>query len=134
MKIILIFIFLFTLSVLSPAYSGFGDKYNCKDVTLNTIYAEKVSKYEKPNFSFVWASGQKSNIDGFLSFWNLPLNLKYNDYVMDGFERFSSMSELGDGRISFFRRDSDGVFSYYEDSLLLKPQVISIWSAICSKL
>ena len=68
MKIILIFIFLITLSVLSPAYSGVGDKYNCKKVTLNTIYADKVSKYEKPDFSFVWAFGQKINVDGFLSF------------------------------------------------------------------
>ena len=82
----------------------------------------------------MWVSGQKINVDGFLSFWNLPLNWEYDDYVTDGFEGFSSMSELGDGRISFFRRDGDGVFSYYEDSLLLKPQVISIWSAVCSKL
>jgi hypothetical protein len=103
-------------------------------VILNTIYADKVTKYEKPDFSFVWVSGQKINVDGFLSFWNLPLNWEYDDYVTDGFEGFSSMSELGDGRISFFRRDGDGVFSYYEDSLLLKPQVISIWSAVCSKL
>ena len=133
MKIILIFIFFIKLSVLLPAYSGVGDKYNCKEVTLNTIYADKVSKYEKPDFSFVWASGQKINLDGFLSFWNLPLNWEYDDYLTDGFEGFSSMSELGNGRISFFRRGGDGVFSYYEDSLLLKPQVISIWSAICSK-
>ena len=133
MKTILIFIFIITLSILSPAYSGVGDKYNCKEVILNTIYADKVTKYEKPDFSFVWVSGQKINVDGFLSFWNLPLNWEYDDYVTDGFEGFSSMSELGDGRISFFRRDGDGVFSYYEDSLFLKPQVISIWTAMCSK-
>lgn len=133
MKIILTLFVVIMLWIISPAFSGAGEKYICKEVILNTIYVDKVSKYKKPNFSFFWAAEQKINVDGFLSFWNLPLAWEYNDYEKDGFEGFSSMSELGDGRISFFRRDGEGMFTYYEDSLILKPRIISIWTATCSK-
>jgi hypothetical protein len=101
MKIILTLVIVITLSIISPAFSGAGDKYICKEVTLNTIYVDKVFKYKKPNFSFFWAVEQKINVDGFLSFWNLPLAWEYNDYAKDGFEGFSSMSELGDRKFRF---------------------------------
>ena len=52
MKIILKLVAVITLSIISPAFSGAGDKYICKEVTLNTIYVDKVLKYKNQIFHF----------------------------------------------------------------------------------